>query len=93
MRVNDTVYVSGCLGLNKESLKLVPGGAASEAEKALENLTAVLNASGSKLENGEHRKVLCFERKSSKMTSLKFNVDVNFLSFHCQYINCRYLFF
>uniref|UniRef100_A0A0A9YG76 Uncharacterized protein n=1 Tax=Lygus hesperus TaxID=30085 RepID=A0A0A9YG76_LYGHE len=44
VQAGDTLYVSGCLGLDKTSLKLVPGGAAQEAEKALENLEAVLSA-------------------------------------------------
>ncbi|CAD7000156.1 unnamed protein product [Ceratitis capitata] len=42
-----TVYVSGCLGLDKETLKLVPGGAAEQTELALKNLVATLEAAGS----------------------------------------------
>lgn len=42
-----TVYVSGCLGLDKSTMTLVPGGAAPEMAKALENLQAVLAAAGS----------------------------------------------
>lgn len=42
-----TVYVSGCLGLDKNTTTLVPGGAVPEMAKALENLQAVLTAAGS----------------------------------------------
>lgn len=44
-----TVYVSGCLGLDRKSGKLEEGVAA-QAELALENLKNVLIASGSDLE-------------------------------------------
>lgn len=42
-----TVYVSGCLGLDKQTMKLVPGGAAEQTEMALKNLEAVLKAADS----------------------------------------------
>lgn len=42
-----TVYVSGCLGLDTKTMKLVPGGAVAEAEMALKNLEAVLVAADS----------------------------------------------
>ncbi|XP_061387515.1 rutC family protein UK114 [Musca vetustissima] len=42
-----TVYVSGCLGLDKDTMKLVPGGAVAQAEMALKNLEAVLVAADS----------------------------------------------
>uniref|UniRef100_A0A1L8EEL1 Putative ribonuclease n=1 Tax=Haematobia irritans TaxID=7368 RepID=A0A1L8EEL1_HAEIR len=42
-----TVYVSGCLGLDKNTMQLVPGGAAEQAEMALKNLQAVLVAADS----------------------------------------------
>lgn len=45
-----TVYVSGCLGLNKETNTLVSGGAAAEMAQALENLKAILEAAGSSIE-------------------------------------------
>lgn len=41
------MYVSGCLGLDKDTMKLVPGGPTEQAEKALENLEAVLKAADS----------------------------------------------
>lgn len=46
-----TVYISGCLGLNKDTGKLVNGGVGPEARLALENLKAVLLASGSDVNN------------------------------------------
>ena len=49
--VDRTVYLSGCLGLDKDTGKLVTGGAAAEMKKALENLGAILNAADSKYEN------------------------------------------
>ncbi|EDW64305.1 rutC family protein UK114 [Drosophila virilis] len=42
-----TVYVSGCLGLDKSTMQLVPGGATAQAEMALQNLEAVLKAADS----------------------------------------------
>lgn len=45
-----TVYVSGCVGLDKDTMTLVEGGVIPETIKALENLTAVLEASGSGVE-------------------------------------------
>lgn len=44
-----TVYVSGCLGMDKDG-KLVSGGVVPETKKALENLGAVLDAAGSSYE-------------------------------------------
>lgn len=42
-----TVYISGCLGLCKETLKIVPGGPAAETVVALKNMGAVLEAADS----------------------------------------------
>lgn len=41
------MYVSGCLGLAKETNTLVAGGAAAEMAQALENVKAILEAAGS----------------------------------------------
>lgn len=41
------MYVSGCLGLCKETNTLVSGGAAAEMAQALENVKAILEAAGS----------------------------------------------
>ncbi|GJQ82736.1 hypothetical protein Trydic_g19745 [Trypoxylus dichotomus] len=47
----DTVYVSGCLGLNKDTMKLVEGGAVAEAKQALISLGHILEAAGSSYAN------------------------------------------
>lgn len=38
------------MGLDKDTLALVPGGAGPEMRKALENMTAILEAAGSSVE-------------------------------------------
>lgn len=50
MVADRTVYVSGCLGLDKNTGKLVEGGVTPQTELALQNLKNVLIASGSDLE-------------------------------------------
>lgn len=49
--VDRTVYLSGVLGIDKDTGKLVSGGAVGEAVKALENMQNILAAAGSKVEN------------------------------------------
>lgn len=49
--VDRFVYVSGCLGLDKDSLKIVPGGSGPEMAQTLENMKAILEAAGSCIEN------------------------------------------
>ncbi|XP_049302376.1 rutC family protein UK114 [Bactrocera dorsalis] len=46
-----TLYVSGCLGLDKDTMQLVPGGITQQTEVALKNLVAVLEAAGSSVDN------------------------------------------
>ncbi|KAJ6642540.1 RutC family protein, partial [Pseudolycoriella hygida] len=41
------VYVSGCLGLCKDTNALVSGGAANEMAQALQNMKVILEAAGS----------------------------------------------
>ncbi len=43
--------MSGCLGLDKDSLTIVPGGSGPEMAKTLENMKAILEAAGSCIEN------------------------------------------
>ncbi|XP_037040893.1 rutC family protein UK114-like isoform X1 [Bradysia coprophila] len=45
--VNQTVYLSGCIGINKETSKLVDGGVVPETIKTLENMKGILEAAGS----------------------------------------------
>ncbi|KRT83656.1 hypothetical protein AMK59_3531 [Oryctes borbonicus] len=49
--LDKTVYVSGVLGLNKDTMKLVDGGAAAEARQALQHLGHILEAAGSSYAN------------------------------------------
>ena len=41
---NDTLYLSGQIGLNPLSMEMVEGGVKEEAEQVMENLKAVLEA-------------------------------------------------
>ncbi|CAH0547507.1 unnamed protein product [Brassicogethes aeneus] len=49
--LDNTIYVSGCLGIDKDTMKLVEGGAAEECRQALRNLGHILEAADSKYEN------------------------------------------
>jgi 2-iminobutanoate/2-iminopropanoate deaminase len=49
IRAGGTVYVSGQIPLDPRTGQVVPGGIAAQAERALESLRAVLEASGSGL--------------------------------------------
>ena len=42
--VNDTLYISGQIGLNPHSMELVEGGVKKEAEQVMVNLKSVLEA-------------------------------------------------
>ena len=46
VRLGDTLYLSGQVGIAPGTLKLVPGGMRAEAQQALENIRAVLEAHG-----------------------------------------------
>lgn len=45
------VYVSGCVGMDKDTMKLVDGGVVPETIQVLKNLVAVLEAAGSSADN------------------------------------------
>lgn len=49
IRANGMVYVSGCIGLDPETKKLVEGGVGPQARRVLDNLKAIVEASGSDL--------------------------------------------
>ncbi|KAG5679026.1 hypothetical protein PVAND_008628 [Polypedilum vanderplanki] len=49
--VDRTVYLSGVLGIDKDTGKLVEGGAIKETVMALQNIKNILAAAGSKIEN------------------------------------------
>lgn len=44
VRVDDTLYLSGQVGIRSGSLELVPGGIEAEARRTMENIRAVLQA-------------------------------------------------
>jgi len=46
VRVGDTIYLSGQLGLEPGTLKLVPGGIEAEAKQTMENIGTTLAAHG-----------------------------------------------
>lgn len=52
VQVGNTVYVSGVLGLNKDTMKLIEGGATHETELALTNLGHILAAADSNYSKG-----------------------------------------
>ncbi|KII94318.1 hypothetical protein PLICRDRAFT_171975 [Plicaturopsis crispa FD-325 SS-3] len=49
IKVGDLVFVSGCVPLDTKTAQVVPGGIKEQAEQALRNLKAVVEASGSSL--------------------------------------------
>lgn len=49
--VNNLVFLSGVLGMDKDTLKLVDGGIKAEAKQALKNIGYILEAAGSSYEN------------------------------------------
>lgn len=49
--VNNLVFLSGVLGMDKDTLKLVDGGIKTEAKQALKNIGYILEAAGSSYEN------------------------------------------
>ena len=51
MVIDRLVYVSGCLGLDKDKMKLVDGGVAAEAHQAFKSLGYILQAAGSSYNN------------------------------------------
>lgn len=52
VKSGNTVYLSGALGLDPGTGKLVEGGAGPETTKALENIRVILEASQSSFDSG-----------------------------------------
>jgi len=69
IRLGTMVYSSGQIPLDPESGQIVAGGIKEQAERALKNLSEVLKASGSSLE--QVIKVTCF------ITDMKMFGDMN----------------
>ncbi|KAG4411627.1 hypothetical protein IFR04_015226 [Cadophora malorum] len=51
IKCNGMVYCSGSIGMDPVSMKLVEGGVEKRTEQALTNLSAVLTAAGSSIDN------------------------------------------
>ncbi|GAA5886839.1 hypothetical protein JCM6882_005906 [Rhodosporidiobolus microsporus] len=51
IKTDSLVFVSGCVPLVAETMKVVEGGVEEQTEQAMKNLTAVVEASGCKLNN------------------------------------------
>ena len=51
VRAGDWLFVSGSLGLDPATGAFVPGDAAAQARRALENMSAVLAAAGASMED------------------------------------------
>jgi 2-iminobutanoate/2-iminopropanoate deaminase len=51
IRIGDLVYTAGQVGADPKTGTLVEGGITEQTRRALENMSAVLNAAGSSLEN------------------------------------------
>ncbi|KAK6630834.1 hypothetical protein RUM44_003004 [Polyplax serrata] len=50
VKVNDVIYLSGMIGLDVNTNKIVPGGVENEAKQIFKNMDAVLKAAGSGLD-------------------------------------------
>lgn len=76
MTLDNTVYVSGVLGVDKDTMRLVEGDFTSEVRQALRNLGAILEAANSSFE------------KVVKVTV--FLSDLNdFVAFNDAYKECK----
>lgn len=51
IKVNGFLFVSGQIGLNPTTRKLVEGGTEAEAQQIMENIRAILAAGGAKMED------------------------------------------
>lgn len=51
VKMGNLVFTAGQVGLNPATGKIVQGGVAAQADQAMKNLTAVLAAAGTSLEN------------------------------------------
>ena len=57
VRAGDWLFVTGQLGVDPQSGKLVAGGTAAEAEQVMRNLQSVLRGAGARLENAAMARV------------------------------------
>lgn len=75
MVAGNTVYVSGCLGMNIEG-KIVPGGILAETKQALHNMGTVLKAAGSSYENVLKTTVFLNDIKDSIVVNAEYKKGI-----------------
>ena len=74
VRVDDTIYLSGQIGIQPGTLKLVPGGIREEARQAMSNIKTSLEAHG--LFDGRRRQVHGDARRHLQMGRIQRGVQV-----------------
>lgn len=58
VKVNDIVYLSGVIGMDKETNKLVTGSVEVEARQVMTNMRNILQAAGSGMDKRKHMQVI-----------------------------------
>ena len=66
VKVGGLVFVAGQLGLAPDGSGMVGGGIAEQTEQALQNLSAILEESGSSLDNSRRRRSSCRTSTTSR---------------------------
>lgn len=79
IKVGSLVFCSGCIPLNPETMEIVPGGVEEQAQQALKNLKAVVEASGSEL--GKVAKVTVFLKNMNDFAAVN-GIYANFFGDH-----------
>lgn len=69
VQADETIYLSGALGMDKDTLKLVPGGIIPETQQLFKNMQAVLQAAGSSFDKVAHVRVY--------LTNIEDGAEVN----------------
>lgn len=65
--VNNTMYISGQIGMDPVKKDLVPGGVEAECRQALANIGAILHAAGGDYKNGFQILQKIFTLESNKI--------------------------
>ncbi|KAJ3574609.1 hypothetical protein NP233_g1644 [Leucocoprinus birnbaumii] len=79
IKVGSLVFCSGCIPLNPETMQIVSGGVEAQAQQALDNLKAVVEASGSEL--GKVAKVTVFLKNMDDFVTVN-GIYANFFGDH-----------
>ena len=66
VRIGDTLYISGMIGLKPHSLELVPGGIEAESRRTMDNLRMILEAHGSSMDDVAKCTVMLMDMSDSK---------------------------